>query len=46
MRNILFSVKFCFTLKVIYDCDPGIDDAFGLQFLLNHDNVEILAITT
>ena len=32
--------------KVIYDCDPGIDDAFGLQFLLQAPDVEILAVTT
>ena len=28
------------------DCDTGVDDAFAIQFLLNHDDVEILAITT
>ena len=32
--------------KIIVDCDPGIDDAYALQFLLNSKNVEIKAITT
>ena len=32
--------------KIIVDCDPGVDDAYALQFLLNSKNVEIKAITT
>ena len=32
--------------KVILDCDPGIDDAFALQFLLNEPTVQLIAITT
>ena len=31
---------------LVIDCDTGVDDAFAIQFLLNHDDVEILAITT
>ena len=32
--------------KIIVDCDPGVDDAYALQFLFNAKNVEIKAITT
>ena len=32
--------------KIIIDCDPGVDDAYALQFLFNSKNVEIKAITT
>jgi len=32
--------------KSIVDCDPGMDDAFALQFLLNQKDVQILAVTT
>ena len=32
--------------KIIVDCDPGVDDAYALQFLFNSKNVEIKAITT
>ena len=31
--------------KVILDTDPGVDDAYAIQFLLNAD-VDILAFTT
>ena len=31
--------------KIILDTDPGVDDAFAIQFLLNAD-VDILAFTT
>lgn len=43
---LLLLISLCYTKKVILDCDPGIDDAFGLQFLLNEPDVELLAITT
>ena len=32
--------------KIILDCDPGLDDLMALQFLLNRDDVDLLAITT
>ena len=32
--------------KIIVDCDPGVDDLMAIQFLLNREDVEILAITT
>jgi len=32
--------------KIIVDCDPGMDDAFALQFLLNRNDVEILGVIT
>ena len=31
--------------KIILDTDPGVDDAYAIQFLLNAD-VDILAFTT
>uniref|UniRef100_A0A7S3L5G3 Inosine/uridine-preferring nucleoside hydrolase domain-containing protein n=1 Tax=Amphora coffeiformis TaxID=265554 RepID=A0A7S3L5G3_9STRA len=32
--------------KVIYDTDPGVDDAMGLLFLHHHPDIELLGITT
>ena len=33
--------------KIVLDCDPGVDDAFALQFLLNSSSyVELIAILT
>ena len=32
--------------KVIIDCDPGVDDSYAIQVLINDPNVEIIAITT
>ena len=32
--------------KIIIDCDPGVDDAYAIQFLLNCSHVELLAILT
>ncbi len=33
-------------LKVIYDTDPGVDDAMALLLLVRHPDVELLAVTT
>ena len=30
-------------LKVILDCDPGVDDVLALLFLLNSQDVDLLA---
>jgi inosine-uridine nucleoside N-ribohydrolase len=32
--------------KVIFDTDPGVDDAMALYFALAHPNIELLGITT
>ncbi len=32
--------------KVIFDCDPGLDDALALMLALSSDTLDILAITT
>ncbi len=32
--------------KVIYDTDPGVDDAMALYFALAHPRIEVLGITT
>ena len=32
--------------KVIFDCDPGLDDALALLLALASDNLDILAVTT
>ena len=32
--------------KVIYDTDPGVDDAMALYFALAHPNIEVVGITT
>lgn len=34
------------TNKVIYDTDPGVDDAMALYFALAHPRIEVLGITT
>jgi len=34
------------TYKVIYDTDPGVDDAMALYFALAHPAIEVLGITT
>lgn len=34
------------TLKVIFDTDPGVDDALALAFLHAHPGLELLAVTT
>ena len=31
---------------VIVDCDAGIDDIYAIKFLMNEEDVEILAVTT
>ena len=33
-------------MKVIFDTDPGVDDAFALLYALNHPNINVLGITT
>ncbi|WP_308194096.1 PfkB family carbohydrate kinase [Pelomonas sp. CA6] len=33
-------------LKVVFDTDPGIDDAFALALLARHPEIELLAVTT
>ena len=45
MISKLLLIASAFPKKIILDFDPGIDDAFALQFLLNEPDVEILAIT-
>ena len=32
--------------KVIIDCDPGVDDTYALQVLINDPTVDVIAITT
>ena len=32
--------------KVIFDTDPGVDDAFALLYALSHPEIEVLGITT
>ena len=34
------------TLKVIYDTDPGVDDAMALLLLARHKRVELIGVTT
>lgn len=34
------------TYKVIYDTDPGVDDAMALYFALAHPQIDLLGITT
>lgn len=34
------------THKVIFDTDPGVDDAMALYFALAHPDIDVLAITT
>ena len=34
------------TYPVIYDTDPGVDDAMALYFALAHPAIEVLGITT
>ncbi len=33
-------------INIIFDTDPGIDDAFALLYALNHPNINVLGITT
>ncbi|MEM7492627.1 MAG: nucleoside hydrolase, partial [Pseudomonadota bacterium] len=33
-------------MKVLFDCDPGLDDAVALLALLNSPRFDVLAITT
>lgn len=35
-----------FPLKVVFDTDPGVDDALALAFLHGHPSLELLAVTT
>ena len=32
--------------KVIFDTDPGVDDAFALLYALSHPEIEVMGITT
>lgn len=32
--------------KVIFDTDPGVDDAMALYYALAHPEIEVLGITT
>ena len=32
--------------RVIYDTDPGVDDAMALYYALAHPNIEVLGVTT
>ncbi|MDZ7936747.1 MAG: nucleoside hydrolase [Rhodoferax sp.] len=32
--------------KVIYDTDPGVDDAMALYYALAHPGVDVIGITT
>ncbi|KQW80642.1 nucleoside hydrolase [Devosia sp. Root413D1] len=34
------------TLKVIYDTDPGVDDAMALLLLARHKRIELIGVTT
>lgn len=34
------------TLKVIYDTDPGVDDAMALLLLARHPRIELIGVTT
>ena len=34
------------TTKVIFDTDPGIDDAFAALYALSHPKIEVIGITT
>ena len=34
------------SIKVIFDTDPGIDDAFALFYTLAHPEIEVIGITT
>ena len=33
-------------LKIVFDCDPGADDALALYFALAHPELDLLAVTT
>ena len=33
-------------INIIFDTDPGVDDAFALLYALNHPNINVLGITT
>lgn len=33
-------------VKLLFDGDPGIDDALALVYALNHENIELVGITT
>ena len=33
-------------LKVIYDTDPGVDDAMALLLLARHPRIELIGVTT
>ena len=32
--------------KVIFDTDPGVDDALALYYLVRHPQIELLGVTT
>ncbi|MEN9894879.1 MAG: hypothetical protein RIR97_731, partial [Pseudomonadota bacterium] len=32
--------------KVIFDTDPGVDDAMALLFLHHHPDIDLLGVTT
>lgn len=34
------------TIKIIHDCDPGIDDALAIAFAAGHPGIEIVGLTT
>ena len=34
------------TRKVIYDTDPGVDDAMALYYALAHPGIDVVGITT
>ena len=33
-------------INIIFDTDPGVDDAFALLYALSHPNINVLGITT